>query len=459
MRLLLSVLEHLESYAMLDATMDSSARYPPPKCHPGTRVRISRELEDWLFSHQRQCNMIWLYGFAGTGKSAVAQTFAELCAECGRLGGSVFISRPNNRNKPETIIPTLAYQLAICSPDYRSLVATELVNDPRLLRKALPVQFRKLIVEPLSLLQHQHLQKPLIIILDGFDECEGEDAQCEIIELIAEVLRLKRNFPLLWLICSRPEAHLEYTFSKIADCRREELPMDAECQDDVERYLRDGFAVIKDKYWTAMPASWPPEDQFLELLHIVSSLFVFASTVLKYVADSTYANPVDRFSTLMQFLKHAEGASTVNPLVTLDLLYMQILTDVPNSIFPTTRRILSYFAFLPRISSTPSPKSAQALCNFLRLDQHIFYTALRKLYSVIEVPVPEDAAKSPLRFYHASFEDFLLDSTRSGKFFIDKQRVMLDIGKSYLFWHQIDSTLYHTDAGKLVGARFDERNI
>jgi len=42
--------------------------------------------------------------------------------------------------------------------------------------------------------------------LNGLDECKGEDAQRNIIEMISKVVQLKRDFPLVWLICSQPEA-------------------------------------------------------------------------------------------------------------------------------------------------------------------------------------------------------------------------------------------------------------
>lgn len=102
------VLERIVPYTDLDAAMDSSARFPSPTCHPGTRLKTGDRLFNWLVDNQRQWNMIWLHGPAGTGKSAVAQTFAECCDKSGRLGAS-FFSRPNDRNKPDTVIPSLVY--------------------------------------------------------------------------------------------------------------------------------------------------------------------------------------------------------------------------------------------------------------------------------------------------------------------------------------------------------------
>lgn len=460
-RPLCAVLEHLEPHTLPDASMDSSARHPPPKCHPGTRVRIVTTLESWVNNDNRLWSMIWLHGPAGTGKSAVAQTFAEYCAERGRLGASYFFSRLNNRNKAEPVIPTLAYQLAVCLPEYKSILTIQLVNDPHLLQKAPPVQFRKLIIEPLSILQIQQceqIRKPFVIILDGLDECEGEDAQREFIKMISEVVRLKKDFPLLWLICSRSEAHLKHTFSKIAECGREELVIDADCKDDVDRYLRDGFAAIQADYSEFTPSTWPFEGQLAEVLFAVSGLFIFGSTVLKYVSDPTYGNPVSRLNSLISFLKDADGVGTHNPLETLDLLYSRILSDIPGDVFPTTWRILAHSIHIPKLPERDWTRerltSAQALCSFLRIDQSAFYGALRKLYSVVEVPIPAEAGKVPLRFYHASFGDFLADVNRSGKYVVDEQRARIDIAKACLFWHELDATLFHANDSESTNAAF-----
>ncbi|KAJ3565188.1 hypothetical protein NP233_g7800 [Leucocoprinus birnbaumii] len=104
-----SVLSQLYSYADPDASMDSGARFPPPMCHPGTRTRILETLEEWMGCPTRSHRMLWLRGPAGVGKSAIAQTFAERCAERDRLGATFFFSRPNSRDRLETVIPSLAY--------------------------------------------------------------------------------------------------------------------------------------------------------------------------------------------------------------------------------------------------------------------------------------------------------------------------------------------------------------
>ncbi len=394
--------------------------------------------------------MIWLSGPAGTGKSAVAQTFAERCAEVGRLGASFFFSRPNDRSDPDTVIPSLVYNLAVCNSNYKSLVAAQLANDPEILRKKTRrTQFKKLIVAPLSQLQTQRrmrIKEPLLVVLDGLDECKGENAQREIVEMISEVIRLKKDFPLIWLISSRPEPHLKYIFSTpdfTVACRREELAIDDESIADVDYYLRDGLAGIKAHFSDVTSPAWPSEQQTTELSWKASGHFGFASTALRYIGDPTYTAPMDRFDVLLSFLQGVRVGNS-KPLEAVDTLYTSILNDVPEGILPTTKRILCFVIFHYFICPF---ESAQGLCNFLHIDQATFYKAFRQLHSVIDVPPPEVALDRQIHFYHASFEDYLRDPSRSGKFAIDGNDIDLNLAKLCLSWCRADLKRFQTFDG------------
>ncbi|KXN91409.1 hypothetical protein AN958_00671 [Leucoagaricus sp. SymC.cos] len=437
---------------MPEAAMDSSARDPPPKCHPGTRVHIVSKLERLRDDPDRQWHMVWLHGPAGTGKSAVAQTFAELCAEQNRLGAAFFFSRPNKRDRPEKVIPTIAFQLAYYCPAYKSIITRILASDPHLLKKAMHVQFKQLIVRPFSQLQdqnHESVSQPFLVLLDGMDECNREDVQCNLIKMINDLVALRRRFPILWLICSRPEPHLAHTFLRLPDCRREELALDEKSRDDVEKFLRDGLNTLKDKFPHIIPSMWPDEEQLDVVLRFCSSLFAAASVVLNYVSDSAYANPVARLNSLVSFLERTGGAvGPSHPLISLDVLYTRILSEIPEGVYPTTQRILSYLVYSPY--GFHWIESCQIFCNFLRLDQNTFYIAFHRLHSVLNIPAPEHAIDKQISFHHASFADFLRDANRSGKFFVDKGKAYVDMAKTFLFWHDLDARLFHTSDGMLL---------
>jgi hypothetical protein len=402
----------------------------------------------WLLNEYDEWKMLWVRGSAGTGKSAVAQSFGDSCGD-EKHGASYFFSRTTGRNKPKTIVPTLVYQLATAIPEYRSLIGHQLANNPLLLRNSPPVQFRKLIVEPFAYLQRQRPRESIVIILDGLDECEGEDAQLEILDMITNALRTNPDLPLRWLILSRPEAHLKDGFSKYTNCGREELIIDAACRDDVEKYTRDGISQIKDNFSKFTPPDWPLSNQLQELIDRVSGLFVYASTCLHFIGNRDEANPESQLNALLTFMRRSEGVvGSRSPLAALDLLYSRILEGIPPNMFSTTWRILAYMSYRNKFDQTEALSSAQALCNFLRLDQRTFYKASRGLHSVMRIPEPAEAAESQLDFYHTSFQDFLLDPNRAGKFVIGEYKALVDILQLFIYWYEVDVTNFHTSDGK-----------
>uniref|UniRef100_A0AAD5VFV3 Nephrocystin 3-like N-terminal domain-containing protein n=1 Tax=Leucocoprinus birnbaumii TaxID=56174 RepID=A0AAD5VFV3_9AGAR len=448
-------LEALMPYTDPRAYVDSSARHPPPRCHPDTRKHILKKLTMAFNDPDRPFNMIWLRGPAGTGKSAVAQTFVKESQVLGRHSASYFFSRPRGWNKYITVIPSLVYQLAVNCPPYRNLVTNAIASDPQILDQSPPVQFERLIIHPFRTIQthnnsHDRILIPFLIALDGLDECESEEAQCELVDMIANAVRDHKDLPLFWLICSRMEEHLQNAFAEVVECGpvcgQETLAIDAECRDDVERLLRSEFAKIRSKYRSSVPRNWPSESEFGIVARAVSGLFIFGSTVMKDIGASAHTNPVQRLQVLISFLKNVEQTAATNPLEALDAFYAHILSDVPETVFPTTWRILAFFIYMPKdkYHIIEKPSSAQALANFLDLDQASFYTALRQLHSVISIPTPKDAFTTPLQFYHASFQDFLLDPQHSGKFFISKQKALVAVLKSILFWNESDSVRFHS---------------
>jgi hypothetical protein len=390
--------------------------------------------------------MLWVRGSAGTGKSAVAQSLGDSCGKDKRHGASYFFSRTAGRDKPETFVPTIVYQLATTIPEYRSLISHQLANNPLLLRKSPPVQFRELIVEPFATLQRQHPRESIVIILDGLDECKGENAQREMLEMITDSICTNPELPLRWLIFSRPEAHLKNAFSRNLLCGREELTIDAECRENVRRYVKDRLVEIKAAYNDVTPANWPPRNQLEELLDAVSGLFVFASTCLSFIDDPDEADPRSQLDSLLAYIRRSHGVVSRNPLASLDLLYSRILENIPPAVFKTTGQILSYMCHQSKFPEKLD--SAQALSNFLRLDQQTFYKAARGLHSVMSILEPEDAAGSQLQFHHASFQDFLLNPNRSGKFVMGEQKVLEDILPLALYWYEVDLALFHTHGGK-----------
>jgi hypothetical protein len=99
--------------------------------HEGDQERRPLPARTWLNDEQDK-RVFWLNGLAGTGKSTIAQTFAETSFADGKLGASFFCSRNfDDRSNLRTIFPTLAFQLAHRYPALPREVDSGLDREPR----------------------------------------------------------------------------------------------------------------------------------------------------------------------------------------------------------------------------------------------------------------------------------------------------------------------------------------
>ncbi|KAF9454550.1 hypothetical protein P691DRAFT_754481 [Macrolepiota fuliginosa MF-IS2] len=413
------VLDRLVDAGAPEAGLDANARYPPPKCHPGSRRTIKAKLETWLFNCDQQQRMFWLYGPAGVGKSAVAQTFAELARDHKRLGAAhFFFSDDEKRSDPLRLIPSLAYQLAVLNEHYKRALTHLLANDPAILYAALHLQFQKLIIDPFSLLvshPEQATECPYLIVVDSLDECSDEQAQCKLVQLINDAAQ-RNNLPLIWLVCSRPESHIKRTFSKPDSgiiCNREELIIDDETREDVEQYLRHSFKEIYTSYSDVITVPrdgcWPPQDVFDIISQASSGLFVFASTVIRVAGDPNVGDPDAQLKSLSGMLKGLNQIGIQNPLQALDIFYTRILSKVVDSHLPIVIHFLGFCLY-------SYGHTVQGIASLYPIERGVFYSTMQKLHSVVKVPPPEDTAEKFISIYHKSFRDYLEDPCRSGKY-------------------------------------------
>ena len=142
------------------------------------------------------------------------------------------------------------------------------------------VQAQRLIIEPSKLVQ-PILPHPLIIIIDGLDECEGHDLQCDIFKLVVQV-SMDPSVPFRFIIASCPEHQIYTMFNQeplFSTTRRLVLDKEYDSSSDIERYLRDEFMEIhtcnKDIMRQIKPP-WPSDHALHILVYRASGQFIYA---------------------------------------------------------------------------------------------------------------------------------------------------------------------------------------
>ncbi|KAJ3554299.1 hypothetical protein NP233_g12448 [Leucocoprinus birnbaumii] len=431
------ILEKIASKGISAAMLYAKDRGYVPRCNDDTRQALCDRIIPWVQDDKETPRVLWLSGPAGVGKSAVAQTIAEILDRRGLLGGVFFFSRLNNRSDPNVVIPTLVYQLARRLPEYLKIITKKIIRDPLILDNNRSTQFRELIIDPFLSLSSQTstvAQKPLLVIIDGLDECSNRGAQREFVEMIAKHSQLEgAALQFRWMICSRPEPDINVAFSSPlceATCRQEKLEIDdPEAQSDALRILQKGFEDIRRRYSDEIADDWPTSHQMYYIASQASGHLGFVSFIIRFIGDDHYDDPPGQLDICLKFLRNTSGPGHPNPLHALDLVYTQIFSNIPANILPTTKRILGLFVRYRDLCP-----NVIVLANFLALNQTSFYRALRHLHSVIFVPSANDATKMSIKIYHASFTDYLKDSSRSGKFALNDEMLHLDVALAGLKW-------------------------
>ena len=430
--------------------------------------------------------MLWLHGSAGTGKSALAQTIAELLKLDGQLLASFFFSRTSasNRSDGNTLIPTLIYQLMLAFPEIRPYVEAYIKKDLAIFQKSRATQMDALFIQPLLATFPIPTSTPLeplkgkkgkafsfkryakkilgdsrppvspptgkvssrVIVIDGLDECTGQEVQIDILKVIINSIT-RFPFPIRILVASRPESYLTRFFDHEPSCsgthlRRIDLDLDQDTRNDIRTFLIDEFQQIHQthplrKY---LDASWPSERDLPCLLDDCSTHFIYASTVIRYIS-SPKDRPDKRLRSILDIRTSMLPAppSTEQAFAQLDSLYRYVLSSVDEEHREVVWKILGivyitsadqgWTTLGPDIAFANLTGSSRDLEELLCLEPGLVSVLLDPLLSLVSVP---DETDIPIKVLHASVYDYLLSPSRSGHLQLDV-RLAMDVIAHYQF--------------------------
>ncbi|KAJ2913690.1 hypothetical protein MD484_g6720, partial [Candolleomyces efflorescens] len=264
---------------------DSDARSNPPKCDEDTRGEAIRAITEWVTDRDSSLRLLCMTGAAGSGKSALQQTIAEICGRNKTLGSSFFFSATDpSRNTLKAVVPTIAYQLGSANVVLKRWITIAVENDRLIFFRSLKTQMSALIVQPFKRLK-QDLglaanSLPHAILIDGLDECKGEERQAELLAVIKECF-LESDLPFRVFIASRPEWAVRTALEPGGDLHGKvyhiQLSDDYDASEDIARYLRRRFSLCGRRIGTP---GWFTEDDIQALVKAASGQFIYAATVI-----------------------------------------------------------------------------------------------------------------------------------------------------------------------------------
>ncbi|EME39025.1 hypothetical protein DOTSEDRAFT_75646 [Dothistroma septosporum NZE10] len=410
-----------------NAIFNSTAEETTSTCLEGTRSEILFNIQQWVDAPDGKF-IFWLCGKAGTGKSTISRTVAQSLSQSPIIGGkpclgaSFFFKRgEQDRSNANLFFATIAAQLADLIPAMRRPILTALNHDSFICSRGLQEQFEKLLLQPALSLDPAALPRQiLVIVIDALDECDRSTDIRLFLRLFAQV-EAESKLRLRVFLTSRPELPVQLGFRALDgslhhDIVLEEVQADT-IQRDIRAYFDAAFVKIReDRNDAAQLQNWPTEADLLALVELAVPLFIFASTVCRFLSET---KPRKRLESILA-QRHAAVASH------LARTYLPILNHLLDGKVQTERDelIQDFRKIVGPISLAADPLSISSLAALLcdqsqDVEEEDIDELLRHLHSVLEVPSnPHD----PVRLLHLSFRDFLVAPEREDRegFWIDE---------------------------------------
>ncbi|KAI1313123.1 hypothetical protein F5Y03DRAFT_381307 [Xylaria venustula] len=327
------------------AAFDSRAEEHSARCYPDTRVDLLCKIESWAVDPDGKA-IFWLNGIAGTGKSTIYGTVAQRFHEGGLLGASFFFKRDSFGHSD---------------------------TDPDICSKALPEQFKQLI---LSALTHMRGPQTLVIVIDALDECDKDADIRVLIHLLSQVRAMPHEIV----------THDLRIFFEIELTRIHEEYNDSSFEDHIDTLVRKAYP-----------------------------LFIITATMCRFLEPARF-NPDDQLQKLLGY--HATGPTSDQLESTYSPILNQLISEQTDV---NKQRLLEGFRdIVGTIILLAEPLSARALSGILQKSLPDIQNQLKLLHSVLAVPSTSDGS---IRTFHLSFRDFLLGPSRQDnhEFWIDEK--------------------------------------
>jgi hypothetical protein len=388
------------------AEYDAASPAPRNGCTEDTRKAILGTLRMWA-SDNTTTKVYWLNGMAGTGKTTIAYSFSEILNDNESLGGTFFSSHLRvDTSDVRCIIPTICLQLAAGNylPSLSHLILDVVEDNPDCKYWRIGKQFQNFIVKPLTAAYRDSSKVVFpVIVLDALDECSDQSL---VAELLSVILKHSTSLPVKFFITSRPEIRLKESFAKpwthsnfiLHEVEKEIVKA------DIELYI---------KRWLNMHNSshdWP-QVEVDRLVNMSGTLFIYAATVCKYVAQKGTPGMSQRLSDVVN-LKLEATSGVTHPL---NILYERIL-DVAYA-FTNEKERKNIDIIVSAVVYVYNPLSINAISVLMEIPIKHIEAALSSLHSLIYIP--SQGTDTPISTFHASFYDFISNQIYFSNHYLD----------------------------------------
>ncbi|TFK18865.1 WD40 repeat-like protein [Coprinopsis marcescibilis] len=370
------------------------------ECMEGTRRDVLSAIEEWV-DDLKAPNILWIRGFPGVGKSAIASTVVTQLRERTRLGARFIFQRDKETvSTPNALWRCVAFELARLYPGVRRIIVERISEeDVDVETSNVKGLFRELIELPLLECSDIPVGRLPVIVVDALDECGGRAGRqsahrSELLQTLKRWPKLPSHFKLI--VTSRNEDDISKTLSPIAEIvdLSSGRTVQQRASNDIRLFLTIRFADIASQYEDSLPSDWPGPDVIEALTTQAAGLFLWAKTVVEFVGQG---EPNDQLSQIV------DGTGLGN----VAQLYARVLEisfrDPSPDVVQAFQDIVGGMIFAKR------PLTNQDCLRLFPYKPSMLEFIRKGLRSVLDHDEEADGSDI-LRFSHQSFVDFLLHS-------------------------------------------------
>ncbi|KAI9709019.1 MAG: hypothetical protein M1828_002553 [Chrysothrix sp. TS-e1954] len=408
------------------ASFNSLEEGHQPTCLSGTRAALLSQIFSWADDANGRA-IFWLKGVAGTGKSTISRTVAKTLQDKGQLAANFFFKRgEGDRGSSRRLFTTFAAQLIENKnvPTLQQSVAIAVSENRSIADRSLQEQFEELLLKPLAASQSSitRLSK-LVIVIDALDECDDRtDEIRRVLRLLRRVEEVRGQIDIRVFLTSRPELPIRLGFREMQDTEHHDVVLheidESTIRHDIELFLADEFIKMRidqplEKFGYQLQRDWPGSETIEKLAKQAFPLFIVAATISRFISDST-GDPKGRLAEMIESLqkhRHSQYQNTYIPV--LDQLLAGQDTD------HEAQQLEQFREFVGSIIIFGDSLSTNAILKLLQTSYTALHSILKWFHSVLDIPEDRD---TPIRLFHLSFRDFLIDRKILGSspFWIDE---------------------------------------
>jgi hypothetical protein len=317
---------------------------------------------------------------------------------------------------------TLAFQLSNFSGTLGYAISEAIGTNPDIVNKRFHEQWRHIICEPLEKCPLPH---PIVVVIDALDECDSEQDVQELLRVISQVKEM-HVCPLRFFITSRPEVPVKNGFANMPyvsfyDCALHEME-ERLVKRDITVYLTSELEYINRKY-SVSKESWPSQKQIRRLAGQAGKFFIYAATACRFIDQGGSSLFKERLADILE--DDSDGSGEI------DKMYTQILEySIRNFRDKDKRRFFERFRYaVGTVIVLFSPLTAASMNELLSKSRQtieltnteIIQRTLAPFCSILDLQESKDV---PIRPFHLSFRDFLLNEERckNKEFWISEER-------------------------------------